>query len=73
MDLVHLRLLVEAERQLRYTTMSISQIAYYLGFEDPAYFSRFFSRLTKESPRVFRARDKPGSAAGSQEAKSSPT
>jgi AraC family transcriptional regulator, transcriptional activator of pobA len=73
MDLVHLRLLVEAERQLRYTTMSISQIAYHLGFEDPAYFSRFFSRLTKESPRAFRARDKPGSAAGSQEAKSSPT
>ena len=58
MDLVHLRLLVEAERQLRYTTMSISQIAYHLGFEDPAYFSRFFSRLTRESPRAFRARDK---------------
>jgi AraC family transcriptional activator of pobA len=57
-DLVHLRLLIEAERQLRYTTMSISQIAYHLGFEDPAYFSRFFSRLTKESPRAFRARDK---------------
>jgi AraC family transcriptional activator of pobA len=57
-DLVHLRLLVEAERQLRYTTMSISQIAYQLGFEDPAYFSRFFSRMTSESPRAFRARDK---------------
>jgi AraC family transcriptional activator of pobA len=65
MDLVHLRLLVEAERQLRYTTMSISQIAYHLGFEDPAYFSRFFSRLTKESPRAFRARDKAAGAPSS--------
>ena len=57
MDLVHLRLLVEAERQLRYTTKPISQIAYHLGFADPAYFSRFFSRLTRLSPRAFRAHD----------------
>ena len=56
-ELVHLRVLVEAERQLRYTTMSIAQIAYHLGYEDPAYFTRFFTRRTKVSPRRFRARD----------------
>ncbi len=53
-ELVHLRLLVEAERQLRYTSMSITQVAYYLGFEDPAYFSRFFRQRSHKSPRDFR-------------------
>jgi AraC family transcriptional activator of pobA len=56
-EMLHLRLLVEAERQLRYTTMSIAQIAYHLGFEDPAYFSRFFARHTQLAPRLFRSRD----------------
>jgi AraC family transcriptional activator of pobA len=55
-QLVHLRLLVEAERQLRYTSMSIAQIAYHLGFQDPAYFSRFFTTRMRQSPRAFRAR-----------------
>ena len=55
--LIHRRRLIEAERQLRYTTMSIAQIGYYLGFEDPAYFSRFFTRRRRMSPRAFRQRD----------------
>jgi len=53
-DLVHQRILVEAERQLRYTSLSISQIAYQLGFNDPAYFTRFFTRRTGSSPSAFR-------------------
>jgi AraC family transcriptional activator of pobA len=52
-------MLVEAERQLRYTGMSVAQVAYFLGFEDPAYFTRFFSRRTGVSPKVFRGRDPP--------------
>lgn len=52
--LIHLRLLVEAERQLRYTAMSVSEVAYFLGFEDPAYFSRFFSRQTGLPPKAYR-------------------
>jgi AraC family transcriptional activator of pobA len=54
-ELVHLRLLVEAERQLRYTSMSIAQIGYHLGFQDPAYFSRFFQNRMGQSPREFRS------------------
>jgi AraC family transcriptional regulator, transcriptional activator of pobA len=61
--LIHLRMLVEAERQLRYTAMPVAQIAYYLGFEDPAYFTRFFSRGTGESPKSFRDRDAHSAAA----------
>ncbi len=55
-EVVHLRLLVEAERLLRYTTLTVAQIAYHLGFEDPAYFSRFFTRWRRSSPRAFRRR-----------------
>ncbi|MGA2843215.1 MAG: helix-turn-helix domain-containing protein [Steroidobacteraceae bacterium] len=54
-ELVHLRLLVEAERQLRYTSLSIAQIGYHLGFHDPAYFSRFFTTRMRLSPREFRS------------------
>lgn len=57
LELVHLRLLIEAERQLRYTSMTVAQVAYYLGFEDPAYFTRFFTRRMGTSPRDFRRRD----------------
>ena len=50
-ELVHARLLIEAERQLRYTGLSVTQIAYQLGFEDPAYFSRFFTKRAGRTPR----------------------
>jgi AraC family transcriptional activator of pobA len=50
------RLVLEAKRNLTYTNMTIGQIAYYLGFTDPAYFSRFFSKLAGESPAAFRRR-----------------
>jgi AraC family transcriptional regulator, transcriptional activator of pobA len=54
-ELLHLRLLVEAERQLRYTSLPIAQIGYHLGFQDPAYFSRFFTSRMRQSPREFRS------------------
>jgi AraC family transcriptional activator of pobA len=51
---VHRRVLLEAKRNLIYTTMTIAQIADVLGFSDVAYFSRFFRRLARVSPREFR-------------------
>lgn len=56
MQLVHGRVLLEAKRQLLYTSKPVSEIAYALGFDDPAYFTRFFSRRTGTSPRAYRAR-----------------
>ena len=50
------RVLREARRNLAYTGMSVSTIAYTLGFADPAYFSRVFTRSLGLSPRAFRAR-----------------
>lgn len=57
-DMVHQRLVLEAKRQLLYTALSAKQIAEGLGFSEPAYFSRFFKRLTGVSPRAFRSRDR---------------
>lgn len=55
-QLIHARILLEAKRQLHYTSNPVSEIAYALGFEDPAYFTRFFSRLAGASPRAFRSK-----------------
>ena len=48
------RVIREARRNLVYTNLPISTIAYALGFNDPAYFSRLFSAATGLSPRSFR-------------------
>lgn len=55
-QLIHARILLEAKRRLHYTDGPVSEIAYALGFEDPAYFTRFFSRRAGLSPRAFRRR-----------------
>lgn len=62
--LIHARLLLEAKRQLYYTSRPVSEIAYEMGFDDPAYFTRFFSRRAGMSPRAFRARGPHGQAGG---------
>ena len=54
--LIELRLMREARRQLAYTSLPVSTIAYTLGFADPAYFSRVFSRVEGLSPRAVRER-----------------
>ncbi len=48
------RIVREARRNLVYTNLQISTIAYALGFDDPAYFSRIFSQATGLSPNEFR-------------------
>jgi AraC family transcriptional activator of pobA len=55
LSLVHERIVLEAKRCLGFTTMPISQIAYSLGFADPAYFSRFFRNRVGVNPSVYRA------------------
>jgi AraC family transcriptional activator of pobA len=55
MQMVNARILLEAKRELFYTSVSVSEIAYALGFDDPAYFTRFFSQRAGMSPSAFRA------------------
>jgi AraC family transcriptional activator of pobA len=52
--LVQERSVLEAKRMLLYSNKTASEIAYTIGFEDPAYFSRFFQTMTGTSPRTFR-------------------
>jgi AraC family transcriptional regulator, transcriptional activator of pobA len=47
-------LVLEAEKFLTHTDLHISEIAYRLNFEDPAYFSRFFKKYAGLSPKQFR-------------------
>ena len=56
LEVINARLVFEAERELTYTADSIKQIAAKLGFEDEAYFSRFFKKETGQSPKAFRQR-----------------
>ena len=53
--LLNARRLLEAKRNLLYTNMSIAVLAHACGFDDPAYFSRFFARSTGQSPRDYRS------------------
>ena len=52
--LVHERLVIEARLRLRQTGQAVEQVAYSLGFRDPAYFNRFFRRLSGVSPGAYR-------------------
>jgi AraC family transcriptional activator of pobA len=52
--IVNERLLTEARRSLVYSGRTVAQIAYDLGFEDPAYFTRFFTSKTGQSPARYR-------------------
>lgn len=53
-ELLHERLIVEAKRHLVYMARSVAEVGYELGFEDPAYFSRFFSRRVGMAPGEYR-------------------
>ncbi|MYM21977.1 helix-turn-helix domain-containing protein [Duganella sp. FT135W] len=53
-DLTQDRLMLEACRKLTYLPASIASIAYELGFQDPAYFSRLFKKRMGRTPKDFR-------------------
>lgn len=55
LQLLHERLMLEARRLLAYTPMSILEVAAAIGYQDPAYFSKFFTRATGHSPSQYRA------------------
>jgi len=45
-----------AKTLLRDTTLTVAEVAYKCGFQDPAYFARIFRRRNRMSPRRFRSR-----------------
>jgi AraC-like DNA-binding protein len=52
-DFVTNRLMMEARRKLRYSNLSVKELAYELGFNDPDYFSRLFKKSTGKSVSDF--------------------
>lgn len=52
--LIRNRIILEAKRYLHYTDKSAKEIAYELGFESPAHFSRFFKQHTGGNASEFR-------------------
>lgn len=55
-QLVQDRIALEAKRLLTNTGKGVSEIAYQLNFEDPAYFARFFKKHSGCTPGEFRRR-----------------
>ena len=44
----------EAKRLFTYEKLSVKEVAYQLGFNDPFYFSNFFKKHTRQSPKSYR-------------------
>lgn len=51
--LLHERTIMEAKHELFVSERSIKEIALELGFEDQSYFTRFFKRMTGQTPEAF--------------------
>lgn len=48
------RIALEAKRLINFTDKQNQEIAYELGFNDPAHFSRFFKKMTQMTPSEYR-------------------
>lgn len=48
------RIVNEAKALLQHTSWNISDVAYALGFEYPAYFNNYFKRITGTNPKAYR-------------------
>lgn len=53
-QIIHEKLIEKAKEKLSTTQMSVSEIAYQLGFEHPQSFNKLFKSKTKQSPLDFR-------------------
>lgn len=53
-SVIHGLIASEAKRLLMYERLSVKEVAYELGFNDPFYFSNFFKKQTKESPKLYK-------------------
>lgn len=55
-EIIKNRIILEAKRLLVHTNRTAKEIAYSLGYDDPAYFSRLFFIKTGEPPSGFRSK-----------------
>lgn len=57
-QLLQERTVVEAKKEIIISEQTIKEIGYSLGFEDRSYFSRFFKKLTGQTPEQFQKQAK---------------
>jgi len=55
-DLITERVMLEAARLLRFTDLTVGEVARRVGYDDPLYFSRAFKRRHGDSPQSYRER-----------------
>lgn len=53
-QLIRERLIMEAKALLRSTDLSVSEVAYFLHFQDASNFAKFFKSYTEKSPSVYK-------------------
>jgi AraC family transcriptional regulator, transcriptional activator of pobA len=53
-SVIHGLVASEAKRLFMYEKLSVKEVAYELGFNDPFYFSTFFKKQTKQSPKTYK-------------------
>jgi len=51
---IHQKIIIEAKRELSYSSKTVQEIAYTLGYLDPSYFSRFFKKYVGIAPSLYR-------------------
>jgi AraC family transcriptional activator of pobA len=54
-ELVTDRVMLEAARLLRFTDLTVGEVAHRVGFDDPLYFSRAFKRRHGAAPQAYRS------------------
>jgi AraC-like DNA-binding protein len=65
LQLIQNRKLLEAKRMLHYSSESVKEIAFELGFQETTTFSRFFKAQTGISPKTYREKSKSGKTVNS--------
>jgi len=59
-DIIKDRIILEAKRLLAHSDLNVKEIAYQLGYDDPAYFNRLFTKVSDIAPAEFRKQYKSG-------------
>lgn len=53
-EIIQDRVILEAKKMLSYTSLTVSELSYRLGFNDNSYFGRYFRKATGLPPEQFR-------------------
>jgi AraC family transcriptional regulator, transcriptional activator of pobA len=54
-DLIDERILLEAKRFLTHSQLTVKEIGFELGFDEPTYFTKFFKKYTDQTPVMFKS------------------